>query len=895
MGFADFAVGFAGGFANETVRQKDRQADEDSRIVELSLTSMADKAKTMSEVEREQETLLRNASNLQRITGGAADTGTFFEELRLGLTPAQIIKNLEENPNRYVPIGTGSTATPTSTPAQTNFDIGAAAVSQFGGPTKQAATAMDFAIANRPTAPAANLGEQDIDLLTRTIIGEAASEPEQGQAAVASVVLNRLNSGQYGGTVRDVLFARNQFQPWTDAGTRERLMNISMDSPEYQNARRVAEAVVSGQVQDFSQGALNFANPEVVRQYADSGKATPATLSWVEDVAQNGVRIGNHVFGTPGNQPGAISPTDTQMADSGLANPTGTAPVQEPEQELSGFDRVRSGAQRLFGMDPESRQTRIQQQVAAGRSAMGLDNVSNEGFAVPPSNFRINVGSGGVDLSKFPSIASADSLVKLDGAIAEAEAKGLLEQEGADQWVIAVEARRGSLIGRLASSYMEDIKDSDTAANARNRAIADIENGVIPQEAAEGVLAAIDRTEQDLSNLNWNPPASYDDAKTRSRVAVQTQDTAEIERLAPYLSALAPATDTVTNVIVRPTDGSAGSMTPAKQVFDPATAQYRYTTLDGQPLDADGSLIVPMNEEIRKAATAVQSDNQLSIMYREGTAAVGDLSRYVVPMYELAQLMQDSPEVATYTASLALGIDRFFREANTMIGVLSRASAERDITPQEADSVLRQNGLLGDGETLESVASTFESTARTGVIADIADARRAYEAYILLGTFRTGGIEGQEGRAVSNKLFEELQGFMRNARNDGQLRDRVRIQIDGMARQIDQTAGSINNHPQVRGFVREYGYNPMAFGTLSDVMAADPVLAEATNYFLSAPVRGGANSQPAQTQEETVQDTPQVPRAAIDYLNQNADNPTILRAFEEKYGVSAGQYLGGGQ
>lgn len=850
MGFADFAVGFAGGFANETVRQKDRQADEDSRIVEMSLTSMADKAKTMSEIEREQETLLRNATNLQRITGGAADTGTFFEELRLGLTPAQIIKNLEENPNRYVPIGTGSTETPTSAP------VGGVQSSLRITESSNNPTAFRTNQDGRSFGGLVQMGESRLKDYSNATGAPAmtpaqyAALPEAEQATVENWHFNDLRSqirsqglDQYiGQTINGV--------PMTEDGM-------------------IAVAHLggmSGLSQHLStQGAYNPSDE------LDTSLSNYAARH------------------------GGASATDTQMADSGLANPTGTAPVQEPEQELSGFDRVRSGAQRLFGMDPESRQTRIQQQVAAGRSALGLDNVSNEGFAVPPSNFRINVGSGRVDLSKFPSIATADSLVKLDGAIAEAEAKGLLDQPGADNWMSAVEARKGALIGRLASSYMENIKDSPTAANARNRAIADIENGVIPQEAAEGVLAAIDRTEQDLSILNWNPPASYDDAKTRSRVAVQTQDTAEIERLAPYLSALAPATDTVTNVIVRPTDGSAGSMTPAKQVFDPATAQYRYTTLDGQPLDADGSLIVPMNEEIRKAATAVQSDNQLSIMYREGTAAVGDLSRYVVPMYELTQLMQDSPEVATYTASLALGIDRFFREADTMIGVLSRASSERDITPQEAESVLRQNGLLGDGETLESVASTFESNARTGVIADIADARRAYEAYILLGTFRTGGIEGQEGRAVSNKLFEELQGFMRNARNADQLRDRVRIQIDGMARQIDQTAGSINNHPQVRGFVQEYGYNPMAFGTLPDVMAADPVLAEATNYFLSAPVRGGATSQPAQTQEEPVQDTPQVPRAAIDYLNQNADNPTILRAFEEKYGVSAGQYLGGGQ
>jgi spore germination cell wall hydrolase CwlJ-like protein len=52
------------------------------------------------------------------------------------------------------------------------------------------------------------------DLLIRTVIGEAGAEPDEGKAAVAGVVLNRLRSGDYGDSVAKVVLAKNQFEPW---------------------------------------------------------------------------------------------------------------------------------------------------------------------------------------------------------------------------------------------------------------------------------------------------------------------------------------------------------------------------------------------------------------------------------------------------------------------------------------------------------------------------------------------------------------------------------------------------------------------------------------------------------------------------------------------------------
>jgi spore germination cell wall hydrolase CwlJ-like protein len=169
----------------------------------------------------------------------------------------------------------------------------------------------------------ASLDERDIDLLARTIIGEAASEPEKGKAAVASVVINRLNSGKYGQSMEEVLFSKNQFEPWTNPQTRKRLMSISPSNPDYKKARQIAEAVARGEVPDFTNGALNFANPDVVRKYHRTGKASDSTLNWVSDIEQNGVRIGNHVFGTPGRGGNVSAAQKSQVTESSTDNQMG--------------------------------------------------------------------------------------------------------------------------------------------------------------------------------------------------------------------------------------------------------------------------------------------------------------------------------------------------------------------------------------------------------------------------------------------------------------------------------------------------------------------------------------------------------------------------------------------
>lgn len=133
-----------------------------------------------------------------------------------------------------------------------------------------------------------NLSEKEKDLVTRTIIGEAANEPDEGQAAVAHVILNRVNSGKYGDGISGVLFKDKQFEPWVNP---KKLMSYSTESPEYIKASTVLNNVLKGNVEDPTKGATHFANVDTVKQRGNN-----TALGWISNMSDV-TKIGSHTFG----------------------------------------------------------------------------------------------------------------------------------------------------------------------------------------------------------------------------------------------------------------------------------------------------------------------------------------------------------------------------------------------------------------------------------------------------------------------------------------------------------------------------------------------------------------------------------------------------------------------
>ena len=156
-----------------------------------------------------------------------------------------------------------------------------------------------------------SLSAEDRDLLARTVYGEAADQGPQGQQAVAAVALNRLRSGQYGSSMRDVLLAPNQFEPWQTKASD--LLRLSPNSAPYQSAAAAVDAAAGGS--DPTNGATNFLNPELVKARGDK---LPA---WAAGAGQ---RIGQHVFygGQQGSQMAQLSNSDLENLITGGGNAT---------------------------------------------------------------------------------------------------------------------------------------------------------------------------------------------------------------------------------------------------------------------------------------------------------------------------------------------------------------------------------------------------------------------------------------------------------------------------------------------------------------------------------------------------------------------------------------------
>lgn len=125
--------------------------------------------------------------------------------------------------------------------------------------------------------------------MIRTMLGEAAQEGPQGQAAVAHVILNRTAAGKYGKTPSDVVMAPNQFEPWSTRS--KELLGIKPTSPAYREAADIVDMVTQGEIPDPTGGATHFLNPDIVKQRR--GGSLP---DWARDPL---VKIGGHAFYAP--------------------------------------------------------------------------------------------------------------------------------------------------------------------------------------------------------------------------------------------------------------------------------------------------------------------------------------------------------------------------------------------------------------------------------------------------------------------------------------------------------------------------------------------------------------------------------------------------------------------
>lgn len=126
-------------------------------------------------------------------------------------------------------------------------------------------------VINSPSGPK-EIDEQDIELMARTVYGEARGEEFEGQVAVAAVIINRLKSPEFPDELEEIIYEPLAFTAVSDGQ-----INLGYDDEAY---RAVQQAL---QGQDPTGGALYYYNPE---------KSTSDWI-WTRKTVK---KIGKHVF-----------------------------------------------------------------------------------------------------------------------------------------------------------------------------------------------------------------------------------------------------------------------------------------------------------------------------------------------------------------------------------------------------------------------------------------------------------------------------------------------------------------------------------------------------------------------------------------------------------------------
>ena len=105
------------------------------------------------------------------------------------------------------------------------------------------------------------LSADDKDLIAKTIAAEASGKSPEEAHAIANVILNRaIAGGRYGKSIRDILFAENQFEPWSSESKANYPMKFKPGMPAYDaGAAALQKAYDAG---DITGGSTYFWAPK---------------------------------------------------------------------------------------------------------------------------------------------------------------------------------------------------------------------------------------------------------------------------------------------------------------------------------------------------------------------------------------------------------------------------------------------------------------------------------------------------------------------------------------------------------------------------------------------------------------------------------------------------------
>lgn len=123
--------------------------------------------------------------------------------------------------------------------------------------------------------------KKDIDILARTIWGEARGEGPLGMENVASTILNRVKFAQarggywWGNTIAEVCLEPWQFSCWNaDDPNRVKMEMVDASDPAFRVALGIASKAANGHLADRTGGATHYHTRAVRPAWRASGQHT---------------------------------------------------------------------------------------------------------------------------------------------------------------------------------------------------------------------------------------------------------------------------------------------------------------------------------------------------------------------------------------------------------------------------------------------------------------------------------------------------------------------------------------------------------------------------------------------------------------------------------------------
>lgn len=123
-----------------------------------------------------------------------------------------------------------------------------------------------------------------VDVLARTLYGEARGESVRGKEAVAAVVLNRVRRARgaggywWGDSVEAVCLKPWQFSCWNAADpNRKKLLAVTADNKVFASCLRIARRAVAGGLPDPTGGATHY-HTDAVRPPWSKGRVPSAVI-----------------------------------------------------------------------------------------------------------------------------------------------------------------------------------------------------------------------------------------------------------------------------------------------------------------------------------------------------------------------------------------------------------------------------------------------------------------------------------------------------------------------------------------------------------------------------------------------------------------------------------------